>query len=59
MARLRAQNGESVQPFPTHTPERIARLGALFEADARRSQLFAGSVRVMLNHVLDERSRRA
>ncbi len=59
IARLRAQNGESVQPFPTHSPERIARLGALFEADARRSQLFAGSVRVMLNHVLDERSRRA
>jgi DNA repair exonuclease SbcCD ATPase subunit len=58
MARLRAQNGQSVQPFPTHTPERIARLQALFESDPR-SQKFAGGVRLMLNHVLDERSKRA
>jgi chromosome condensin MukBEF ATPase and DNA-binding subunit MukB len=58
IARVRAALGQTVDPFPTHSVDRIARLSALFESDERRTRLFAG-VRGMLNDFLFDRSRQA
>ncbi len=56
IARVRAALGQTVDPFPTHSVDRIARLSALFESDERRTRLFSG-VKGMLNDFLFERSR--